>query len=310
MKCPKCGEDLPLLSKVCPVCRTLVNEDNGTPDAVALSQAIDQEVIRLQKFVPEATALRLGDSAPLFLLVLAVGLVLLGIKTGSALLWILAITSFVGVFLVFRKQKRMGLGTRISDTRISYDYGKTLVKRFYSGKSEMTAFLRDADEKVLSANERIETGRRKNRLAGIVVAGVEVLLLLLLYAIAPARSFSGGETAPPEDFDKKIEYYLSAGQPEKVIQAYSQSEFNNEFVGGEQRKVVCRSLCEAGYLTEAEEFCARYCLGNAEDLDCAKIVALACLRQEGKKAAIAFVDTCVPGLRYSSDAGKLRAVLK
>jgi hypothetical protein len=196
------------------------------------------------------------------------------------------------------------------DTRISYDYGKTLVKRFYSGKSEMTAFLRDADEKVLAANERIETGRRKNRLAGLVVAGVEVLLLLLLYSVAPARSSSRSEMAPPDDFDKKIEYYLAAGLPEKAIQAYSESEYNNEYAGGEQRKFVCRSLCDAGFLTEADEFCARYCLGNADDLDCAKTVALARLRHEGKKAATAFVEKCIPGLRYPSDAGKLRAVLK
>ena len=29
MKCPVCGEELPLLSKVCPVCGHVINGENG-----------------------------------------------------------------------------------------------------------------------------------------------------------------------------------------------------------------------------------------------------------------------------------------
>ena len=29
MKCPTCGEELPLLSKVCPVCKTVVDKEDG-----------------------------------------------------------------------------------------------------------------------------------------------------------------------------------------------------------------------------------------------------------------------------------------
>ena len=309
MKCPKCGEELPLLTKVCPFCRTVVDTEDGAPDAQALTQEIDQVVLTLQKCAQEASSVRIGAFAPLFLLVLAVFLALIGLRSGGALWWLLAVGALAWAVVAFRKQQKTGLGFRISEAGIAYDHGKTLVRRYFSGRSEMTAYLRNADERIGLAEADIRAGKRKNLIAGILIAVVEAVLLLLLVRVIPSKDVKENVPALPEGYEARIEYYLSEGAPQSAVQVFADSEYNNDFVGGEQRRKLCQALCAAGYYAEAEAFCAQYCMGKVDDLDCAKAIVQAYILDGRQAEAKAFVDKCV-NFRYASDAEKLRALVQ
>ena len=313
MKCPTCGEELPVLSKVCPFCKTVVDKGDGAPDAMELAQALDAEIIKIKKLVPESGKVGLGAYVWLYLLVAGVFLALLALKTGAGILWILAIAAIVAALPVYRRLRKEGVAAKLADSKIAYEYGISLVKRYFRGNSEMARFVDENQDVVRKAEAGIQNGRKRSRLIGLGVAVAEAILCGVILVAVPSKDAAAQKKVEqsqkmPADYDGQVAWYIKAGQPEKAVEVYADSEYNEEYVGAPKRVALCQALCQAGYTAQAEDFVLRYCIGKMQDLDCAQEVVRAHLAASNPEAAAAFAAKCT-GLKYKSDISKLKELI-
>jgi len=313
MKCPTCGEELPVLSKVCPYCKTVVDKGDGAPDAMELARALDAEIIEIKKLVPESGQVKLGANVWLYILIAGVFLGLLALKTGAGLLWILTLAAVVVSIVVYRRTRKVTVAAKLADAKIAYEYGVTLVKRYFKGNSEMSRFVDENQDIVNKAEAGIQNGRKRNLLIGLGVAIVEAILCGVILAAVPSKADAAQKRQEqaqriPDDYDGQVAWYLKAGEPEKAIEVYAGSEYNEEYVGAPKRVALCQALCQAGFTAQAEDFVLRYCMGKMQDLDCAKEVVLSYIAASNREAAASFVAKCT-GLKYKSDTDKLKELL-
>ena len=310
MKCPKCGEELPLLSKVCPACGLVVDKEDGAPGAMELTEELDAEVIEIKKLVHEANTLKLRSSIWLYILVAGFFLGALAVKSSIGLFWILALAAVIVAFVVFRRTREVSVSSLLAGHKIAYEYGTSLVKRYFRGNTEMARFMDENAHVVEEAEARISAGRSRSRLVGWILAAVELVLCVLLLVAIPTKGqrAAKAETQVPKEYDAQVAWYIKEGQPQQAIEAYAASEFNDDFAGAPKRQALTEALCQAGYTAEAAQYVLLYCVGKPQDLECAKAVVQAYLAVSDNAAAADFVAKCT-GLRYKSDLNKLKALI-
>ena len=304
MNCPKCNEELPLLSKVCPCCGTVVERDD-IPSAMDLTDAIDQLVIDTRKTAAESKSFTPPVAKALYVAIAALAAGVLAARTGAGIVWILVLALVIVAIVLFVKR---GKAPDVSRNKISFDYGADLVNRHYKGNNEMRKFVQDSTVKMSEAVKMVEDGKSKGMKKMIIIAAAELVVLLLLVALIPT---GGGavEEKEPEEYDARVEYFIRKAQPEKAVNEYVMSEYNNEYLGAEQRRTLCESLCRNGYTAQAEEFFRTCCAGYAGDVECATAIVRQYVRTGETDAASAFVESCKGVLRYKSDAAKLIKLL-
>ena len=313
MKCPKCGEELPLLSKICPVCKTVVDKEDGAPNALDLAQALDSIIIKIKKLVPEASQIKLTGFIWLYILIACVFLGMLAVKTGAGILWIFTLLGVIAAILVYQRTRLVTVASKLAESKIAYEHGITLVKRYFKGDTEMSRFLDDNATIVKQAEEGITNGRRRTMLFGVGIALAEAILCAIIIIAVPSREAKAKQKAEaalqmPNDYDGQVTWFIKNQQPEKAIEAYAASEFNEEYTGASKRTALCETLCQAGFTAKAEDFVLRYCIGKMQDFECAKIVILSYLAGGDKEAATSFLAKC-SGLKYKSDIAKLKELI-
>ena len=163
------------------------------------------------------------------------------------------------------------------------------------------------------AENAIAAGRKRSRLVGWGIALAEAVVCAIILAAVPSREAAALKKAEmgqafPSDYDGQVAWFINAGEPQKAINLYLKSEYNDEYVGAPKRVELCRALCQAGYTPQAEDFVLRYCIGKMQDLDCATQVAQSYLTSSDPEAAAVFVSKCT-GLKYKSDVEKLKKLL-
>jgi len=314
MKCPKCGEQLPLLSKVCPVCKTVVDKEDGVPDAVELASALDAETVNIKKLVHQAGQIRPGAYLWVYLLVAGCFLGLMAVKTGAGILWILALAVVACAIPAFIRSRKGGIAAQLAESKVAYEYGITLVKRYFKGSSEMSRFVEESNNTVFQAEEGIRSGRRRSLAVGLGIALAEVILCAVILAAVPSRQEIAEKKAQaalemPSDYDGQVAWLIKNEQPEKAVETYLSSEYNDEFAGAAKRVELCEALCQAGYTLQAEDFVLHCCIGKMQDMDCAKAVVLSHIAAGEKEEAASFAAKCT-GLRYKSDINKLKELIK
>lgn len=313
MICPKCKENVSVLAKVCPVCGMELDVEGRTPDGLELTKALDAEVITIKQLVPEAAKARLGSYVWLYILIAGVILGLLAVKTGASILWILVLAAVISTVLVYRRTRKTSVSEQLAHSKISYEYGLTLVNRFFKTDMGMQKVAQSNADMVRQAEHAIAQGRRRSLVLGLGIAAAEAILLGLLIAAVPSREESEKAKAEaaqkmPDDYDGQIAWLIKAGEPEKAIDTYASSEFNDEYAGAPKRLALAQALCQAGFTAQAETFVLQHCVGKMQDLDCAKAVVKTYVAQGNKEAAAAFIARCT-GLRYKSDIKKLKELI-
>ncbi len=305
MKCPKCGEELPLLSQVCPCCKTVI-ERADAPSAVDLTNAIDYEVRQAKKSALKAKKIKPAYSKALYLIILAVAAGIVGVKTSSGLVWIITLVLAVLALFSFIKRKK---SNPFELTKLNFDSGVSLVERYYKGNNEISRFVQDASRQMTEISNEIEIAKARNGRSTLLGVLAEIIVLSVLVALVPEGGSVNGKSDVPEDYDAKVEYYINAADPASAIDVYVKSEYNNEYVGADKRKALCESLCNGGYADEAESYFRDRCAGYSGDLECATVIVKYYIRKGDKDKASEFAVSCEGLMRYKSDEEKIKKLL-
>lgn len=296
-QCPRCKEDMPLLSKICPVCGYV---EEGGEDGMSVGQFVTklEGTLREIKAVPEPTfAQGMGRLTFIIWPLTALFMLVMALVSEAGLFWIL-----FGIFLILAiielakkaggKSKAAKLDKQFTTLKHDFDHNERLAKQSYGKSREVSALIEEIGDQIKVIEKRRKGLASKNLL-------VWIILLIIIFGAAGWGVFATGKalndpTAVENRWDRQIHEYTTSGQ--------SADDTSLE------RIAIINGLLGDHQTEKAEDFFFKHCMGQLQDYDCAVIIITHYTANGENEAAKAFVDKCT-GMRYNSDKGKLKKLV-
>lgn len=206
MICPRCKEDMPLLSKICPVCGYVVEGEGGAVSADAFVKRLEENLLALKR-IPEPTLGRgFMDMAYIFYPVITFFLFILALLTESGLLWILTLVLVVMSVVKIVKKAKGKSSADLADKefrnlKLEVEHNEREARRNYGKNREVSLLLEDISNQV----SNMEAARKKqNRKKVLVWLAILILLLGFLFVslVSVGRSIGEAENAEMEQFEE------------------------------------------------------------------------------------------------------------
>lgn len=293
MICPRCKEELPLLSKICPVCGYVAEGDGG--EHLSAAQLVErlEQVLYEVKSLPRPTFGRsMGRFALVVVPVLTVLLLAAAWISEAGLFWILA-GAFALWSLVLAVKKISGrLGNARADRRFAElkndcEYLTRLIRRDFGKNREVAAALADVAKEFDGAERARRSADVRNLAVWTVVS--------LLVCIAAAR----GVFSVNALVERAADWHTLVDR----FDAGSNDEYDNA-----ARLETLRAIVAAREMEEAERFYRRHCMKRVGDAECAAVILRAYAADGDRAAAEAFLRRIE--LRYASDAAELNRLIE
>ncbi|MBO7189727.1 MAG: hypothetical protein J6V55_03990 [Alistipes sp.] len=295
MICPVCKEEMPLLSRVCPVCGHTIDGDENHASASEAVTELESILFDIKALAEPTFSKSMGQLSVFMIPILTVIVFVMYVISSAGLFLILALLLAVwSVFLIVRKVKG-SLGNSAADAELAelrnqYEYAARSLKRDYGKNREVANLLSEINEQIDSIVSRRKAMRTKNLM---VWAAIFVVIILLA---------SMGSVGVKHRVDENL-----ATTWQEELDAYKYGEQGDEY-DGELRCEIIDLVLAADEIAEAEAFFADYCAGLVGDLECATKIVRYHLTHDNKAGAETFINGCT--LRYSSDINKLKKLIK
>ena len=269
MICPQCKEEMPLLSRICPVCGYVADEDENRPSATELADTLEEILLAARSLPAPSFSRSMGQLSVVMLPLLTLFLLLAALISEAGIFWIATILFALGSIAAII----LKICGRIGNGRADREFAE-LKNNF-----EITERIREIEQERRSASRRNLMIWMAILLVGAILAGMGV------------RSVDKAVAVQEETgWQKELEAFRAAG----VVDDYDI----------ETRSALLAKILAAGETTAAEEFFRSYCMGRPGDYDCAVQIVDRYLQTGDREAAERFVGSC--DLRYNSDRNKLK----
>lgn len=314
--CPKCKEELPLLSKICPVCGYVVEGDQNAPHANDFADALEKCLYQL-KSIPLPSFMRsMAQLSFVMLPLIAVYMLMLAIVSSAGLFWVLFVLFAVLSLWVIVKKLSGKLGNdlfnrQFKEIKNEYEYHERTAKRNFGKSKEVTKLINDISSEISRIEEERNAVRRKNLFIWLVI--------LIVFFVSGGLSIFSVDKALNEEntivgeTDKAVTPESGKNQTAQWREAMenfkNSPDYQDEYKCNEEAIKVISMILSAGEEEEAENFFLESCMGKVGDMACAMLF-VEHYKTAGKlEIAKIFVDRCT-GLRYKSDKKKLEKLLK
>lgn len=312
-QCPRCKEDMPQLSKVCPVCGYVMSDDGKTPTAEEFVTTLTL-LLHDIKMIPRPSFMKsMGQLSFITLPLVALYLLLMALVSEAGLFWIL-----FGVFLllsvwVIIKKARGNLGNEpfnrvFHKLKTDYEFHEQMAKMNFGKSREVAGVLSDISAQIAEIEEKRQASSRKNLLVWMV-------LIVVFCSAASTGVFSLNSTLNDRDdggrnVAEKVEANVGKGNWQKAVQAFKDSpESKDNYECNKLAVKILPQILSAGETQEAVDFFLNNCMGKVGDYDCAVLVVNYYLKKaSGVEDATKFVQKC-DKMRYTSDQRKLEKLL-
>lgn len=296
MICPKCKEQMPLLSKVCPVCGYVMDGDGE--ETLSAGQLVEQleGVLHAVKSLPRPTFGRsMGRFAIVVVPILTVLLIISAWISEAGLFWILAgIFALWSVVLItkriFGKLGNQQADRRFAELKNDCEYLTRNIRRDFGKNREIAVLLDDVSREF----DDVERARRAANVRNVIIWSVLSLLVCVL-AARGVLSIS----AIADEADRLASDWRTLVEKFDVMQ---DDEYDNT-----TRLKTVTAIVKAREMAEAENFYRRYCAKKVGDVECAAVILRAYVEDDNREAAAKFIDGMT--LHYDSDFGKLRQLI-
>lgn len=298
MLCPVCKEEMPLLSRVCPVCGHVLDGGENRMTASDTVACLEQ-MLHDVKALPEPSFVKSMGQFSIFMVPLLTLLLFALYLMSSAGLFLLVGAVFAVWSVVLITKKMAGrLGNTHADRKfaeLKNDYEQLVrtAQRDYGKNREMAALLEEINMQFGKVESKRKAQARKNLLLWAVIVGIVVILS------------SVGTCGVKEQVAETTKSAKAAWI--EALEQFKAAGVNDEY-DAEARTQVLRAVLDAGEVAEAERFFRDYCMGLMGDTECAKQIVTYHLGKGNAEAATAFVEQCK--LRYESDVTKLKNLIK
>lgn len=308
-QCPRCKEEMPLLSKVCPVCGYVVNDGDDSPTAEELVNKLEALLLRSKNMPKPSFAASLRNMLFVLFLVLAVYFIVLALISEAGLFWLLGIVcGVVSLYLLVRKLTKGSTGAgAFEKLKNEYEYNERIARRSFGKNVEVSRLIKDITAEISAVEAEHVAARRRSRSMWLIFAVVVIV-------VAAGGIFSTDVAS--RDEAPATEQTASAGEdgdaetaPWKAKEAaFAASSDNSEYGDNAARLAVLDEIIKCNAFDAAEEFFFTYCQGKMGDLECAQQIVRSYLAADRKADAAAFAGRVT--LRYGSDTAKLKKMVE
>lgn len=308
-QCPRCKEEMPLLSKVCPVCGYVVNDGDDSPTAEELVNKLEALLLRSKNMPKPSFAASLRNMLFVLFLVLAVYFIVLALISEAGLFWLLGIVcGEVSLYLLVRKLTKGSTGAgAFEKLKNEYEYNERIARRSFGKNVEVSRLIKDITAEISAVEAEHVAARRRSRSMWLIFAVVVIV-------VAAGGIFSTDVAS--RDEAPATEQTVSAGEdgdaetaPWKAkVAAFAASSDNSEYGDNAARLAVLDEIIKCNAFDAAEEFFFTYCQGKMGDLECAQQIVRSYLAADRKADAAAFAGRVT--LRYGSDTAKLKKMVE
>lgn len=308
-QCPRCKEEMPLLSKVCPVCGYVVNDGDDSPTAEELVNKLEALLLRSKNMPKPSFAASLRNMLFVLFLVLAVYFIVLALISEAGLFWLLGIVcGVVSLYLLVRKLTKGSTGAgAFEKLKNEYEYNERIARRSFGKNVEVSRLIKDITAEISAVEAEHVAARRRSRSMWLIFAVVVIV-------VAAGGIFSTDVAS--RDEAPATEQTVSAGEdgdaetaPWKAkVAAFAASSDNSEYGDNAARLAVLDEIIKCNAFDAAEEFFFTYCQGKMGDLECAQQIVRSYLAADRKADAAAFAGRVT--LRYGSDTAKLKKMVE
>ncbi|MGN0007377.1 MAG: hypothetical protein ACI35T_04705 [Alistipes sp.] len=299
-QCPRCKGDMPLLSKICPICGYIVEGDEATLNVADQINSLEQLVLQI-KGLPRPTFLTsVRDLLGIIVLILTVYFLVMAYITGAIAFKILA-----GVFLVILQYFlgrlvaswfKPSIKDEINRIKNEFEYNERIARRSFGKDPEVARQIDDLTAEIIDTVRERRESNRKILYTWLAISAV--------FAVA-----AGGSIVTANHVAQKSIEQAEYGKYQKTVEDFAASPDNDEYIGGAARASIVRSMIAAGDTAFAEKFFFAYCHGRVDDFDCARAIVESLISAKDYAGAAQFVAQTAT-LRYKSDIVKLKKLLQ
>ncbi len=316
MQCPRCKEDMPLLSKICPVCGYAV--DGGGTNCSA-SEFADQleETLRDIKAIPRPSFLQGMNALSVVMLpLLTLFLLAAALISEAGLFWIL--TALFGAWsvavIVMKATGNLGndrRNRRFAQLKNDYEYRLRLARREFGKNREVASLLNEISAEIGMIEADRSAASRRNLLIWLGILAV-IVLLAFKGVFSVSEIVNGApevETETPAVEEGEAAPQVQQPAWREAVERFRQSPENNAYGDVKARLAVLNEILRAGDAEAAAEFFIEDCMGAMGDYECAAVVVEHFNRRSDAAGAERFVGRCT-AMRYKSDKTKLEKLIK
>lgn len=307
MDCPRCKEDLPLLSNICSLCGYVVedeNDDSGSPRELAI---VLEDILREVKGIPQPSFARgMQQYAVYALPVIALFLLVISVMTAGLLFWILFVCVLSWSIYTIVKKVKGTLGNdpfnrRFEELIHDFDYNKSIALMKYGKNREISKLVDNISEEIWLVNEYRKKMGRKNLILWVVVFAVLfVIASLLTNKTSDVVSSNVLNNATFEEITQMPD--LEGLEWETIVSKFNEIKSPNRDL---ERKLVEIAL-EKGNFAYAIEYFESNILSKPGDYVVATMM-IDFLRTNSQGDLVESLKSkCVGKFRYSSDNDKFK----
>lgn len=312
-QCPRCKEDMPLLSKVCPVCGYVMADDGKTPTADEFVTTLNLFLHDI-KIIPQPSFMKsMGQLSFITLPLVAVYLLIMALVSEAGVFWILfGIFVILSLWVIVKKAKgKLGnepFNRVFNKLKVDYEFHEQMAKMHFGQHREVAGVLTDISAQIAAIEEKRNAGNRKNLLVWMV-------LILVFCGVASTGVFSVNHALNGKNDEVQSVTVAGKGNPnagnwKNAVQAFKESpESKDDYECNKLAVKILPLILNAGESRAAEEFFTGNCMGKVGDYDCAVLIVNHYLGKASEtEAAKEFVRKC-DKMRYASDQRKLEKLL-
>lgn len=296
-KCPRCNEPLPVLSKVCPRCGTVVNSEG----AVDLVNSLEMFLHELRGIQVPGFSSGMAKMSVFVVPIISIFFLVVALISSAGLFWILFVLSLVwSIWLIIKKIK----GTFQADIakkefikyRNGYETALRKARLDYGKDPEVKRVLADIESEIHDIEDRWTAAMRKNL---FIWLGILVIVILLsttgVFSVSSVvEENTSTEVSGNKGWQEMINDYRSSSEIEQNDPAILLN--------------IIKKVLESGAVVEAEVFFVSDIMGKIGDTDCAKEIIKAYINNNQIDKARTFVSKC-SSLRYASDKKSLEKLV-
>ena len=206
MICPRCKEDMPLLSKICPVCGYVVESADGNVSADAFVKKLEDNLLELKRLPEPSVGNGLMSLTYIVYPVITFFTFLLAVLTEAGLFWIVtfvfAIMSVVKIVKKLKGKSAVDVAERqFKDIKLTAERNEREAKRNYGKNREVALLIDDISAQITKVEETRKKQKNRNLLIWIGIL-IIILGLMVMSVLSVGESINEEEQAKTEQFEE------------------------------------------------------------------------------------------------------------
>ena len=287
-QCPRCKGDMPLFSKICPVCGYTIDDENSTATTPMEYKDSLEEILKDFRAIKMPT---FWDSFKKLLAIVALLLTIyffvMSFMTGAFLFKLLCNVSLISIFVsigvaIYNKIKatdRENEENNLSAKELKNDFEHLVrsARQEYGKNSEMSRFLDNITNEMLEIDDEHVSRRRS------------IIRTWIIIVVTFAIVFSSS-TALTSYLNNKAAEIAQYGLFQPQVEAFVVSDANSSSGGSLERFALVIDMLSGNDAEHAKMFIKEFCAGRPGDFDCADAVVRFLLGTDKYEEAKQFVE--------------------